>query len=90
MSASHDGQLCLWDLEKKELIREVDAHGYPVLCLEKSLDEKIVVSGGDDYCIRLWDTNGFGQVGICHSQTGSIISLCMLDDSRFASGSYGG
>jgi WD40 repeat protein len=38
VSASHDGKICLWDLNKNLLVNEFDGHGYPVLCLDKSKD----------------------------------------------------
>lgn len=54
VSGSHDGYIKVWDLHTKEIQRSLISHGYAVLCLCKTQDEKVVISGGDDFKIRLW------------------------------------
>ncbi|KAI8636075.1 WD40-repeat-containing domain protein [Parasitella parasitica] len=48
-----NGTVALWDLETKALIRMWHGHRGRVLCI--SMNDDVVVSGGSDSMIRVWD-----------------------------------
>ena len=89
-SASHDGSIKFWSLKTRELDSDVDAHGYPVLCMIKSQDEQVLVSGGDDWKVKVWraETGEMEKEGV--STRGYIQSLSWIkgaeEDRLFASG----
>lgn len=55
VSGGYDNKLIWWDLEKKEVIRTVDAHTRPVRQLAISPDGTKLASVGDDMVCRLWN-----------------------------------
>jgi WD40 repeat protein len=55
LSASWDGALRLWNLEKGELIREMRGSGNTFMSVALSADGKRALSGSSDRTMRLWD-----------------------------------
>ena len=55
ISGGYDGRLCWWDLEKRELVRTVAAHGRWIRGLAATPDGKTLVSVADDMLTRLWN-----------------------------------
>ncbi|KAI8994981.1 WD40-repeat-containing domain protein [Pilobolus umbonatus] len=48
-----NGTVAIWDLSKMELVRIWQGHRGRVLCV--SMNDEVVVSGGSDSMIRVWD-----------------------------------
>jgi WD40 repeat protein len=55
----HDGTMRVWDVEKGQPLRHINAHTTPapaaVYCMAWSPDGKQVVSGSFDHSLKLWD-----------------------------------
>ena len=46
----------MWDLFQKKIIKKLNnAHEEPILAFSISANEKLLISGGEDNKIRLWD-----------------------------------
>jgi WD40 repeat protein len=54
--ARAEGEIDLWDVARRKVLRTLHAHAGKVLFLWFSSDGKKLVSGGQDQVIRLWDT----------------------------------
>lgn len=55
VSASWDGSLRYWDLEKREVIRTIHGHRNAIMSVALSADGKRALSGSSDRTMRLWD-----------------------------------
>ncbi len=53
------GEVCLWDLASRMVIKKFRAHNGLVLGVALSPDGKTLATGGNDQVIRLWDTQTF-------------------------------
>jgi WD40 repeat protein len=53
-----DGTVCLWNVEDQQLLTELTGHEAMVNGLAYSRDGKWLVSGSDDYALRLWNAQG--------------------------------
>ncbi|XP_067007294.2 protein FAN isoform X2 [Anabrus simplex] len=49
------GTLYIWDLVKVELLKQIQAHAGPVVSIAVSLDGSVVVTGGEDRRIVVWE-----------------------------------
>ncbi|MHC4557060.1 MAG: protein kinase domain-containing protein [Planctomycetota bacterium] len=54
-----DGNVCVWDLVTREVIKEFKAHQCIIKGIALSPDGKTIATGGSDQIIRLWDTKTF-------------------------------
>ncbi|KAI8883408.1 WD40 repeat-like protein [Backusella circina FSU 941] len=52
-TGSLNGTVSVWDMEQKKLVRVWHGHRGRVLCI--SMNDQVVVSGGSDNIIRVWD-----------------------------------
>ncbi|KAI8147660.1 WD40-repeat-containing domain protein [Fennellomyces sp. T-0311] len=53
VTGSLDGTVALWDVGEKRMVRLWDGHRGRVLCV--AMNDQVVVSGGSDSMIRVWD-----------------------------------
>jgi len=51
----YNGSLQFWDCTKKDLVEERPTHLSEVTALSFNSDETVLVSGGADYLINVWD-----------------------------------
>lgn len=54
-SADEDSKISVYDLRSAELVKMFTAHSDSVLCLDLCEKENVLVSGGCDSSLRLWD-----------------------------------
>lgn len=54
LSASADSTVCLWDPRARREAATLRGHSSAVLCID-SRGENVVVSGGKDFSVKLWD-----------------------------------
>lgn len=58
-SADENGWVCLWDLALGRLIKNMRGHGKGgVWSLSFSVESTVLVSGGEDCTVRVWDVHG--------------------------------
>ena len=58
-SADENGWICLWDLASGRLIKNMRGHGKGgVWSLSFSVEGTVLVSGGQDCTVRIWDVHG--------------------------------
>jgi WD40 repeat protein len=57
VTADSGGQVLLWDVVRRRVIRNFDGHTGRVWCLGLSRDGKTLASGGTDQTIRLWEVS---------------------------------
>lgn len=50
----------------------------------------MLLSGGDDYRIKIWDTANFACIRVLEAHIGYISALCWIGSDKFASGSSSG
>ena len=78
------GRVLLLDLETGKPLREPLVHGGDkLLTLEFSPDGAMLVTGGADKRLRLWDTSDFRQTAELGGHVGQIISAAFSTDGRW-------
>ncbi|EJP69772.1 F-box protein [Beauveria bassiana ARSEF 2860] len=76
VSASKDGIIKVWSLEKSECIQELSAHEGAVRCLGVDQSRHLLVSGSSDRTVRVWDLkNGFNCERVLRGHVGTIFCL---------------
>ncbi|KAM3541713.1 hypothetical protein ARSEF1564_005342 [Beauveria bassiana] len=76
VSASKDGIIKVWSLEKSECIQELSAHEGAVRCLGVDQSRHLLVSGSLDRTVRVWDVkNGFICERVLRGHVGAIFCL---------------
>jgi WD40 repeat protein len=55
--------ITIWDLKKKRLLREIEAHSNWVVALAFSPDGKLLLSGAGDSTARVWDVENGEELG---------------------------
>jgi WD40 repeat protein len=56
------GEVCVWDLASRRVIKKFRAHNGLVIGIALSPDGKILATGGNDQVIRLWDLDTFENI----------------------------
>ena len=56
-SGSEDGNLLCWDVQSKEVLQRIDGHEGVVLGVDTCSKAGIMVSGGIDKTVRVWERN---------------------------------
>lgn len=72
MSAGEDRRIRLWDLSAGSMIKELRGHTDTVYSLAFSADGTLLVSGGLDSSVRVWD---FGQAVKTSSNSNSSAAV---------------
>jgi WD40 repeat protein len=70
-----DGQVRLWDIPSRRLLRELPAHTHPVSALAFRRDGKALASAGEDRIIHIWDIDTAKLLGTLRGHTDRIPAL---------------
>lgn len=83
LSADANGHINVWDC-KSELKgpRSFTKHTKAVLALDYLPGSELVISGGDDECIRMWNIKTCKEVQAMRTKNSKIGSLCKLGNSN--------
>ena len=57
VSGAEDGRVCVWDVARQELVRDLATPGTPVWSVSVSSDDQVVAVAGEDEFVRLFDLN---------------------------------
>jgi WD40 repeat protein len=69
----------------------LDAHGRHAQAVRFTKDGKLLLSAGQDACVRLWSVPGFAAAGVFEGHKNSVNSLDLTPDEQFlATGSTDG
>jgi WD40 repeat protein len=77
------GNVCVWDLASRSVIKKFGAHDGPVHDVALSPDGQTLATGGEDQVIRLWDTKTFKNTRSLKGHLSMISSLKFSNDGRF-------
>lgn len=77
-----DGRMKIYDIADGDLLHDVSGLTTWVTSVCYSPDGKHIVSGGSDYKVRIWDTNG-SLIQTCSGHTGQITRVRISPDSRY-------
>jgi len=84
VSVGYDKTLKVWDLEKKECLKELKGHTGSIKSVSITADGKRAVTGSEDRTIRLWDL----ERGIClkvfEGHTSEVDSVSITPDGKKA------
>ncbi len=79
-----EGEVCVWDLTRRKVIKRIQTHNNILLGVALSPDGKTLATGGHDQVIRLWDTaRDFANTRTLKGHLGEIWDLKFSGDSRF-------
>lgn len=84
---SRSGELMLWDVEKRELLREIkDAHSDTVYGVEFSRDGEFILSGAADKFVKLFRVSDGQHIRSFEGHTNHVMDVAwMADGSRIVS-----
>jgi tetratricopeptide (TPR) repeat protein len=90
VTASFDGTLKLWDVEKGKIVRVFAGHSGRVCAVAITPDGKSIVSGGDT-TVRIWDRASGALVTTIAADARRVTSVAIAPDASFvASGGFDG
>lgn len=75
LSASNDGTIKHWDIEKGELVRTLEGHTGPVMRVISSGNDRHAVSVSEDKTVRVWDLVTGTQIACLRGHTDAVIGL---------------
>ncbi|PMB70836.1 putative E3 ubiquitin ligase complex SCF subunit sconB [Beauveria bassiana] len=76
VSASKDGVINVWSLDKSECIQELSAHEGAVRCLGVDQSRHLLVSGSSDRTVRVWNIErGFHCERVLRGHAGAVFCL---------------
>ncbi|MGH7170973.1 MAG: WD40 repeat domain-containing serine/threonine protein kinase [Gemmataceae bacterium] len=76
-----DGRTLLWNHEVKDQ-HELKGHTKPVRAVAFSRDGKLLATGGEDGCLKLWDVQSGEERGTLAENLGPIASVAISSDGR--------
>ena len=86
-SGSHDGVVKLWEIsrggEGGKCLRTLRGHSRVIHSVGLSPDGKILVSGGHNGNLRMWNTRSGQCVSIASRQTGGLFAVAFSRDGQF-------
>lgn len=62
VSGSEDGLIIAWDVVSKSILQILSGHEGPVLGLDTLPGQELIVSGGLDRTVRIWETFEIGDI----------------------------
>ena len=84
LSASWDGALRYWNLEKGELIHEMHGHGSALMSVAISPDGKRALSGSSDMTMRLWDLESGKELRTFQGHPHTVWDVAFAPDGKKA------
>ncbi|GEM07591.1 hypothetical protein Rt10032_c03g1608 [Rhodotorula toruloides] len=78
VSGGSDGRVIVYSLASYEPLHRINAHKSSVTCLQ--FDERFIVSGGNDGCIKLWDMRTGAYIRDLAEQSSGIWRVIVRDD----------
>jgi len=90
IGSSHLGQLLVWEWRAESYVIKQQGHNYGLSCLDFSPNGQLIVTGGDDNKVKVWNTSsGFCYLtfsehispitAVVFSQSGQVIISSSLD-----------
>jgi WD40 repeat protein len=76
------GDVCVWDLASRRVIRKFRADSGVIFGIDLSHDGKILATGGCDQVIRLWDTKTFENTHLLKGHRNEIWDLKFSPDGQ--------
>jgi WD40 repeat protein len=89
VSASNDGTLKVWDIEKGETVRTLEGHTGSVSAVAVTPDGRFAVSALGDGMLKVWDIEKRETVRTLEGHTGSVSAVAVTPDGRFAVSALG-
>jgi WD40 repeat protein len=73
----------IYDLERKERVRNLPGHKGSVNAVCVSGDGKTAFTAGDDFIIRCWNLETGAEMRTLNRHTAPVFALCLTPDERF-------
>ena len=83
-SAHYNNACAIWDLDRKQIIREFLGHQDSVLAVSVTPDHKLGISGSYDNTCILWDLESGHAIKILVGHKSSVCSICITPDGNYA------
>lgn len=85
-TTGQDHRICMWDLRYKEVARNT-AYNAPgsdayATCLRRNMDERLLVTGGTDQLVKLWDERMFSTVSVGIGHSGTVTDVAFTADNK--------
>ena len=81
-SSDSGGGILIFDLQKNNVLFQLDKHQLSVNCIRFSPDGKYLVSGSDDHNICVWDINDGSNIHFLEGHEGAVYSVAFSPDSK--------
>ncbi len=90
VSASEDGTIRVWNLERGKQLRVLDDHTSCVNIIKLTPDGKYLLSGSDDATIKVWDITTWQVLKTWEGHQGYVRDIAITTDGRVVSCSQDG
>ncbi|MBW2701541.1 MAG: protein kinase [Deltaproteobacteria bacterium] len=77
-----DGRITIWDVEKKQKLRFLQASSVPIYSVACSPSEDWIVGGGRDGFVRLWDARSGKLLQEMRGAESSVMAMSFSPDGR--------
>jgi WD40 repeat protein len=84
VSASQDGTVRVWDLEKGEEKTILKGHQRPATVVEVTSDGKYAVSASDDGVLKVWDLKKREEKTTFKEHSGRVWAIAITPDGKYA------
>jgi WD40 repeat protein len=78
-----DNSIRDWDFLSGLQTLKIKAHNTGVYCARFDPSAKYIVSGGDDYLVKLWDANSGKLVSTFKGHKGGVSDVCITADNKY-------
>lgn len=79
-----NGQIILYDLQKTKKTNHLGRKQIAINCLETSVNEKIIITGGNGNLVNVWDFKTLKLIKSMKGHTGSVESIAITPDGKRA------